>query len=366
MAVLRLFNDEHQHPSAAAEASAEISRGPGFEGNASLPLLDRLGELAWMSTDKRSGVMNSAKIRSVLITGANAGIGKEIARQLASNRNIETINLACRNKQRALTAKQELEAKTKRSIFKIVIIDVSDNSSVRAALATLPAPVDALIMNAGGSGGKTPMALTRDGVTELFAQNVLGHAVLLETVLRSGQLTQTAVFVGSEGARGVPKMGIKRPTASSLEEFTDILTGKAYAGKKLDIFSAYGEAKYIGALWMSSLARKYPNIRLLTVSPGGTKGTEAAKALPGPMRFFYNYIFTPVLAPPLGLVHSLETGSRRIANGLTDDSLLSGHFYASKAIVLTGPLVDQSELYANLADAAIQDRAAEAVSRFAA
>jgi hypothetical protein len=210
------------------------------------------------------------------------------------------------------------------------------------------------------------MALTQDSVSYLFAQNVLGHSVLLEGMLASGQLSQVAIFVGSEGARGVPKMGIKRPAlaTSSVDEFADIATGRAYVGQKLDIFSAYGAAKYVGALWMSSLARQFPNVRLLTISPGGTQGTEAANSLPAPMRFFYNRVYMPILAPALGLAHSLETGSKRIVGSLTDDSLVSGHFYGSKANTLTGPLVDQREIFADLGDAAIHDNAAAAVHRF--
>jgi short-subunit dehydrogenase len=95
--------------------------------------------------------MSNHDIKSVLITGANAGIGKEIARQLASNKNIEIIYLACRNEQRALAAKQELEEKTNRSIFKIVVMDVSGLASVRATLSSLRQPIDALILNAGGA-----------------------------------------------------------------------------------------------------------------------------------------------------------------------------------------------------------------------
>ena len=309
---------------------------------------------------------SNLKIKSVLITGANAGIGKETARQLAAKPGTETIYLACRNEQKAEAVRKELEASTRRRIFKTVIIDVSNVSSVREAAATLRDPIDALILNAGGAGGHTPMAHTPEGVSHLFAQNVFGHVVLLETMLDAGLLTQTAIFLGTEAARGVPKMGIKRPTAATLEEFKDVISGKAYAGKKLDIFSAYGAAKYVGALWMSSLARRYPNIRLVTISPGGTKGTDASKSYPQPMRFIYNYIIAPVVGPLMGLVHPLETGARRIADGLTDSSLLSGYFYASKANVLVGELVDQQDIYGNLGDTKIQDRAAEAIHSFLA
>jgi len=42
--------------------------------------------------------------RSVLITGANAGIGKELARQLGSRPEIERVVLACRNPGKAESA----------------------------------------------------------------------------------------------------------------------------------------------------------------------------------------------------------------------------------------------------------------------
>jgi hypothetical protein len=82
------------------------------------------------------------------------------------------------------------------------------------------------------------------------------------------------------------------------------------------------------------------------------------------MRFFYNYIFTPLLAPRMGLVHSLETGSRRISGGLTNPGYLSGHFYASKADVLTVEVIDQQEIFPNLGDQAIQDNASTAIHAF--
>ena len=98
--------------------------------------------------------MTSHDIKSVLITGASAGIGKEIARQLASNKNITTIYLACRNEKKALAVKRELETQTKRSIFKIAIVDVANLASVRALLSSLREPIDAVVLNAGARVAK--------------------------------------------------------------------------------------------------------------------------------------------------------------------------------------------------------------------
>ena len=54
--------------------------------------------------------MSTLPGKTVLITGANVGIGKDVARQLASRPEIARIYLACRNQDRATTAKAELEA----------------------------------------------------------------------------------------------------------------------------------------------------------------------------------------------------------------------------------------------------------------
>ncbi len=308
----------------------------------------------------------SSLIKSVLITGANAGIGKEVARQMALHPGVERVYLACRNEVRARAAKQELERKTGKACFHILPMDVSDLASVRSGMRGLTGPVDALVMNAGGSGGKAPLALTKNGVTEIFASNVLGHVALLEELIASGRLTHTAVYLGSEAARGFPQLGMKRPAlpTSSVQDFLDVITGKDFAGRKFNGTLAYGEVKYIGALWMADQARKHPDLRLLTVSPGNTQGTEIASAMPTPVRILMQRIMMPIVAPLLGLAHSLETGAGRIVAGLTEPSLQSGVFYASAEKKLTGPVTDQSHIFPDLANATFQRNADEAIHKF--
>jgi NAD(P)-dependent dehydrogenase (short-subunit alcohol dehydrogenase family) len=192
--------------------------------------------------------MSTPPGKTVLITGANAGIGKDVARQLASRPEMARIHLACRNHDRATTAKAELEAATGRSIFDIILMDVADLSSVRAGLAAINGSLDALVMNAGGIGGKTPLALTAHGVTTVFASNVLGHAVLLEGLLAEDRLGDVAVFAGSESARGVPKLRMKRPSfvSTSADELATVIDDSYFADRKTDITLAYGQVKYIG------------------------------------------------------------------------------------------------------------------------
>jgi NAD(P)-dependent dehydrogenase (short-subunit alcohol dehydrogenase family) len=304
--------------------------------------------------------MSAAPGKSVLITGANAGIGKEVARQLALRPEIARIYLACRNRDRASAAQADLETATERRIFDIVVMDVADLDSVRVGLADISGTIDALVMNAGVIGPQS-LALTADGVTTVFATNVLGHVVLLEGLLADDRLGEVAVLAGSEAVVGVPKLRMKRPSfvSTSADELATVIDGSFFAGSKADFSLAFAQAKYIGALWMAYLARQHPDRRFITVSPGNTTGTHAPNDLPLPMRAAAKYVM-----PALGFAHKLDVGAKRLVDGVTDPTLSSGVFYASPANKLKGPLTDQTEILPDLANPSFQDNANEAIHRF--
>ena len=302
-------------------------------------------------------------IKTVFITGANSGLGKDSARQFALQTGVEKVYLGCRNEAKALAAKAELEQVTGKQIFEIVLIDVSNLDSVHQALTQLPASIDALVMNAGGIGGKEPNAITPYGVNYLFSVNVLGHVVLLEELLKADRINEVAIYAGSEAARGVKKMKIKRPVlkSGSVKEFQSIMDGSFYT--KFDGMEAYGYTKLIAALWMSSLAREYPKVRLVTVSPGGTSGTAAMNDLPPFMRFMFKTLGTTIM-PLMGMMHKLEVGAKRYVDVVMDPNFKSGLFYASKEPVTTGPLVDQTPIYNVFANREAQDNARQAIHRY--
>ncbi|MBL4586138.1 MAG: SDR family NAD(P)-dependent oxidoreductase [Flavobacteriales bacterium] len=301
-------------------------------------------------------------MKTVLITGANSGIGKDTARQIALLSETEKVYLGCRNPQRAEAAKKELEATTGRNIFEIVKIDVSDLESVRTAVASLSEPIEGLVMNAGGMGGKNPEVKTRDGVVQIIATNVLGHVVLLEELLRTKKLIKVAVYAGSEAVRGVPMMGMARPNmrSYSVDEFAAVADGSFF--KKFDPMEVYGYVKLMAAMWMSSVARKNPEVRIVTMSPGGTSGTSVMEDLPPVMKFFFKNVGMKIM-PLLGLFHSVEVGAKRFVDALNDSQYKSGKFYASKSGV-SGKITDQATIFSEIDNAQYQDNASEALHRF--
>jgi NAD(P)-dependent dehydrogenase (short-subunit alcohol dehydrogenase family) len=303
--------------------------------------------------------MPNTSAKTVLITGGNTGIGKEVARQLALSGCFAKIYLTSRNSDKGRAAQASLETLTGYSKFEVLPLELSDLRSVETLVERIE-KMDAIVMNAGGTGGPTPDALTREGVTETFASNVLGHVVLLETMLEKGLLGEVAVLAGSEAARGVPKLRFPRPKfeTRSVEEFASVIDGSFFHDRKFDRMLAYGQVKYIGALWISALARKHPHLRFLTVSPGNTASTEALRDHPA----IVNFLAQKVMLRLMG--HPLHVGAERLVDGVLNESLVSGVFYASAGKAITGPVVDQAEVDPDFGRHYVQDNAYEAIHRF--
>jgi len=303
---------------------------------------------------------------SILITGANVGLGKETARQFALKNETKRVILFCRNQEKADAAKKDLEQETGRRIFEVVIGDVSDAGSVRKAVEKITEPIDAVILNAGGMVGKTAAKITPSGMNDLAATNILGHVILVDELLKRDKLRKAVLFVSAEAVPGVKPLGMKpvAMTTSSVDEFAAVLDG-SYFGNKFDVTQAYGYVKYVGSMWALSMARKYPGLKFIVVSPGNTKGTLAPNSLPPAMRFMLKYFMMPIVFPLMGgMVHKLEVGVKRFVDALSDERYKSGVFYASKEGKLSGDMVDQSTFFTALKNTSFQDNANEAIHRF--
>jgi len=127
-------------------------------------------------------------VKTVIITGANTGIGKETALDLAK-RGARVI-LACRNVQKAELAKGEI-IKTSGNYNVIVReLDLASLASVRTfatGILESESRLDILINNAGVAG-QAEKQLTEDGLEYRMQSNYFGHFLLTNLLLGETKL----------------------------------------------------------------------------------------------------------------------------------------------------------------------------------
>lgn len=167
--------------------------------------------------------------RTVLITGANSGLGRVTARVLAG-RGAHVI-MAVRNR-----AKGEAAAETMTGSTEVRDLDLADLSSVRDFAADFTDPVDLLINNAGIM--IPPLYRTVDGFESQFGTNHLGHFALTNLLLP--QVRERIVTVASIAHR------------FGTIEFDDLQwTGRSYRP-----MAAYGQSKLANLLFTDELQRR--------------------------------------------------------------------------------------------------------------
>ncbi|XP_003973611.2 retinol dehydrogenase 11 isoform X2 [Takifugu rubripes] len=117
-----------------------------------------------------------------VVTGANTGIGKFIALDLA--RRGARVILACRSAARGSAALKEISEKTGNPDVHLRLVDVSSLDSVREfakGILEEEKALHILVNNAGVSG--LPSELTKDGLEISFATNHLGPFLLTTLLL---------------------------------------------------------------------------------------------------------------------------------------------------------------------------------------
>lgn len=124
--------------------------------------------------------------RTIVITGADSGLGFEAAKRLAAAG--AHVVLACRNEEKAEDAASRIAGSTE-----VRLVDTSSLDSVRAFAAAAPDRIDVLINNAGVMAPDE--SRTPDGFELQFATNYLGAYAL--TALLLPRLTDRVVMTSS-------------------------------------------------------------------------------------------------------------------------------------------------------------------------
>ena len=126
--------------------------------------------------------------RTVVVTGASAGLGYQAAQQLAAAGH--RVVLATRNPEKAVAAERRIRSVVPDAVLEHVHLDLADLDSVRAAADTLATmgPVHAVLNNAGVVGSRERQS-TAQGHELQIGTNHLGHFAWTGLVLPMLQAT---------------------------------------------------------------------------------------------------------------------------------------------------------------------------------
>lgn len=224
-------------------------------------------------------------MKTVVITGANVGIGFATAKFLAALSDWHVL-VACRNQSKANAAIEQIRRAHPYVHIGFVPLDLFSLSSVRRLAAVLPTmqipPIGGLILNAGGINMKAKsLEFTEDGFERTFQLNFLGHFLLANLLVRHMAAPSRIIFVSTDlHDPEATKMGkLLPPRYGPVSEFAHG-TGMA---AKLKPMARYGTAKMYAMMAAYELDRRLQKmgtpITVNSWSPGVVPTTQAGRGM---------------------------------------------------------------------------------------
>ncbi|MCL4268846.1 MAG: SDR family oxidoreductase [Anaerolineales bacterium] len=186
------------------------------------------------------------KNKTIIITGANSGIGKAASIQLAGMG--ANVVMFCRSKERGEQALQDVLSAVRGGSVELILVDMASQKSVRNAVKEFLSShtrLDVLIHNAANFDHrqKKPV-MTEDGLENVFATNhvniFLMTQLLLETLKKSAP--SRIITVASKGLVTYP--------------FLDIEFDNFKGEKKFSMQHAYYHAKQAQVMYTFDLAER--------------------------------------------------------------------------------------------------------------
>ncbi|CAO2653556.1 Nn.00g029670.m01.CDS01 [Neocucurbitaria sp. VM-36] len=200
----------------------------------------------------------------ILITGANTGIGKQTALDLARYGHPAQVWIAARNTQSGLAAVGEIESLATGVDARFVQVDLTSFESIKTAAKEVlqsAERLDILMLNAGIMGGHS--SVTKEGYEMQFGTNHVGHALLLRLLtpllLKTADKTGSkprVISLSSTGHRSaLPEGGIAFETLKS-------------AQPEISGVSKYTQSKLANVVYARQFAKHYPQLISVAIHPG--------------------------------------------------------------------------------------------------
>jgi NAD(P)-dependent dehydrogenase (short-subunit alcohol dehydrogenase family) len=160
------------------------------------------------------------------ISGANRGIGLELARQLKARGDQVSAGVRIEEARDALAARLAPQ----HARLDTLLFDMRDTAAIRAAAKTIDSPIDVLVANAGafGPSPQTALDVDFDGALDLFNVNTLGPlrlAVAFLPQLRRAKNPRVVLISSALGSMATvdPSTAIYSATKAALDKFAQCL-----------------------------------------------------------------------------------------------------------------------------------------------
>jgi NAD(P)-dependent dehydrogenase (short-subunit alcohol dehydrogenase family) len=272
---------------------------------------------------------------TVVITGANSGLGLETARRLAAAG--VPLLLACRQRESAEQARALCAATPGAGPVAVAELDLSDLNSVRRFAAQVPR-LRSLVCNAGVQV-VSELRRSAQGHELTFATNHLGHFLLARLTLPAFAAHGSIVFVSSNTHDPRQWTGMPAPRLDDLAALAD---GSAFAEEAPAAAGRrrYTSSKLCNVLCSHELALRLAassSLRVCAFDPGLMPGTGLARENGCAASWAWNHLLpvATVLAPN---VNTVATSAARLA-----DVVLGKLPYQSGAYVSAGAVQRSSE-----------------------
>lgn len=188
--------------------------------------------------------------KTVIITGANSGLGLETAKHFA--RLGERVILAVRDLDKGQAAEQEIREESPKAPIEVMKLDLSDLDSVRSFAETFINRFDSLDLLVNNAGVMTPPhAKTKDGIELQFGSNHLGHFALTGLLL--------PLLLRTDNSRVVTLSSLAHRNAAI--DFDNLDGSKGYKAMKF-----YGQSKLANLMFATELDKRLKQHGLSTVS----------------------------------------------------------------------------------------------------
>ncbi|KAL1694372.1 hypothetical protein GGG16DRAFT_47464 [Schizophyllum commune] len=249
--------------------------------------------------------------QTVVVVGANVGLGYEAAKHFATM-GAERVIMACRSEERGAAAVERAQKETGRKNTELMLVDLASFDSTKKFAAEVEAHVkrlDILVLNAGVSYMRTNRVATNDGWEETMQVNVVSPSILalllLPLMVRTSREQHT-----------IPRMVI---TSSSMHYYVSTYENDLFLQPELltaisdmpeyDPLARYCDSKLFNVFFSRALGERlratHPTVIVNSVNPGLAATALTRDAKPSDMPIFMRIMHATIAV-------TAEVGSREL------------------------------------------------------